>query len=113
MKPMEEQMSNTKLNFSKLNGLVPAVVQDYRTKEVLMVAFMNKEAWKRTLKTGRGWYWSRDRKRLWMKGETSGHVQIVKKILVDCDSDTVLLRVRQVGNACHLERKSCFTEMKK
>lgn len=103
---------NIKLNFSKLNGLIPAIVQDYETKEVLMLAFMNEEAWKKTLETGKAWYWSRTRKKLWLKGETSGNYQIVKKIKVDCDNDTVLLEVEQIGNACHLNRKSCFVEVK-
>ena len=98
-----------KLNFEKLNGLIPAVIQDYKTNKVLMVGFMNKEAYKKTLKTGKVWYYSRTRKKLWMKGETSGNVQIVKEILVDCDNDTLLIKVEQKGNAsCHTGYETCF-----
>lgn len=100
------------LDFKKMNGLVPAVVQDLKTKEVLMLAFMNEDAWKKTLETGKAWYWSRERKKLWMKGETSGNYQIVKNIKIDCDNDSILLEVEQIGNACHLNRRSCFTEVK-
>ena len=98
-----------KLNFNKLNGLIPAVIQDYKTNKVLMVGFMNKEAYEKTLETGKVWYYSRTRKKQWMKGETSGNVQIVKEILVDCDNDTILLKVKQIGNAaCHKGYNSCF-----
>jgi phosphoribosyl-AMP cyclohydrolase len=97
------------LDFDKLGGLVPAIVQDYRTGEVLMVAFMNQAAWESTLKTGRATYYSRSRKSLWVKGETSGNVQLVKEIRVDCDSDAVLLKIEQVGAAaCHTGHRSCF-----
>ncbi len=97
------------LDFSKLNGLVPAIVQDFETGEVLMLAFMNKEAWESTLATGRASYFSRSRQKLWIKGETSGNVQIVKEIRVDCDNDSVLLKIKQVGSAaCHTGHKSCF-----
>ena len=97
------------LNFDKLNGLLPVVVQDYRNNEVLMVAFMNKEAWKKTLETRKAHYYSRSRSKLWMKGESSGHIQEVKDILVDCDDDTILLKVDQNGGAaCHTGHKSCF-----
>jgi len=90
------------LDFEKGNGLVPAVAQDYETNDVLMLAYMNKEAWLKTLETGRATYWSRSRSTLWVKGETSGNVQIVKEILVDCDLDTVILKVDQMGGAaCH------------
>ena len=98
-----------KLNFDKLNGLIPAVIQDYKTKKVLMVGFMNKEAYEKTLKTGKVWYYSRTRNKLWMKGETSGNVQIVKEILVDCDDDTLLIKAEQKGKAaCHTGYESCF-----
>jgi len=98
-----------KLNFDKLNGLVPVVVQDYETGEVLMVAFMNEEAWQKTLETGLAHYYSRTRNTLWQKGSSSGHVQRVKEIYVDCDNDTVLLKVEQVGGAaCHTGYRSCF-----
>jgi phosphoribosyl-AMP cyclohydrolase len=98
-----------KLDFSKFNGLLPAIVQDYETGEVLMLAFMNEEAWESTLSTGRATYFSRSRQKLWIKGETSGHVQMVREIRIDCDDDTVLLKVKQVGDAaCHTGYKSCF-----
>lgn len=98
-----------KLDFSKFDGLLPAIVQDYSTSEVLMVAFMNEDAWKKTVKTGKATYFSRSRNKLWVKGESSGHVQMVREIRIDCDNDTVLLKVDQVGGAaCHLGYKSCF-----
>ena len=97
------------LNFSKLGGLIPVVVQDYESNEVLMTAFMNERAWEETLKTHRATYWSRSRNTLWVKGETSGHFQEVKEIYVDCDDDTVLLKVIQHGGAaCHTGHRSCF-----
>jgi len=97
------------INFDKENGLVPVIVQDCESQEVLMLAYMNQSAWLKTLETGRATYWSRSRNSLWIKGETSGHVQIVKEILVDCDSDTILLKVEQVGGAaCHTGYRSCF-----
>ena len=97
------------LDFNKMGGLAPAIVQDNETGEVLMLAFMNKEAWGATLKTGKATYYSRSRNQLWVKGETSGHVQLVKEIRVDCDDDTVVLKVEQIGGAaCHKGYKSCF-----
>ena len=90
------------------DGLVPAIVQDVETDEVLMLAWMNAEALKQTIETGRGTYWSRSRGAIWVKGETSGHTQEVADILIDCDQDAILLKVRQTGPACHTERKSCF-----
>ncbi len=96
------------------NGLVPVVVQDYRTSEVLMVAYMNEEAFNHTLETGRMTYYSRSRQELWCKGDTSGHYQYVKKLWIDCDNDTILAKVRQVGAACHTGKRSCFfTEIAK
>jgi len=98
-----------KLDFEKMGGLVPAVVQDYETGEVLMLAYMNKQAWEETLKTGMATYFSRSRQELWVKGKTSGNFQVVKEIRIDCDDDTVLLRVEQLGGAaCHTGHKSCF-----
>lgn len=98
-----------KLDFNKLGGLVPAVIQDYKTGNVLMVGFMNEEAYGKTLKTGKVWYFSRTRNKLWMKGETSGNVQKVKEIFVDCDNDTLLIKAEQVGKAaCHEGYESCF-----
>ena len=97
------------LNFDKAGGLVPAIAQDAETGEVLMLAWMNAEAFAETVRTGRAVYFSRSRGKLWRKGEESGHVQIVKEILVDCDADAVLLKVDQLGGAaCHEGYKSCF-----
>ena len=97
------------LNFEKMGGLVPAIAQDEKTGSVLMLAFMNQAAWEATLKTGRATYYSRTRDTLWVKGLTSGHIQNVKEIRVDCDNDTVLLKVEQVGGAaCHTGFASCF-----
>jgi phosphoribosyl-AMP cyclohydrolase len=89
-------------------GLVPAVVQQYDTGEVLMLAWMNDEALQRTLTTGRATYFSRSRGTLWVKGETSGHHQYVRSVAVDCDGDTLLVRVDQVGPACHTGERTCF-----
>jgi phosphoribosyl-AMP cyclohydrolase len=97
------------IDFDKSGGLVPAVAQDADTGEVLMLAWMNREAYEETLRTGRACYFSRSRGRLWRKGEESGHVQEVRGVYLDCDADTVLLKVRQVGGAaCHEGYKSCF-----
>ena len=97
------------LDFPRAGGLVPAIVQDHDTGEVLMLAYMNQEAWNRTLATGRAHFWSRSRQKLWCKGETSGHTQEIREVYVDCDLDTVLLKVRQVGGAaCHEGYRSCF-----
>jgi len=96
-------------NFAKGDGLVPAIVQDAETKEVLMMAYMNRESWEATLKTGKATYWSRSRRKLWLKGESSGNVQIVKAVFIDCDEDTILLQVKQIGEAaCHTGYRSCF-----
>ena len=94
----------------KLNeeGMVPVVVQDYKTLEVLMLAYMNRDAFEETVRTGRMTYWSRSRKELWVKGMTSGHFQYVKELSIDCDNDTILAKVAQVGAACHTGHKSCF-----
>ena len=89
-------------------GLIPAVVQDAVNGEVLMVAWMNRESLDRTLRDGRTWFWSRSRRELWPKGETSGHVQHVRDIRADCDGDTVLVLVDQEGAACHTGNRSCF-----
>jgi phosphoribosyl-AMP cyclohydrolase len=97
------------LDFDKAGGLVPAVAQDADTGEVLMLAWMNREAFEETVRTGRAVYFSRSRNKLWRKGEESGHVQEVVGVYIDCDADTVLLKVRQVGGAaCHEGYKSCF-----
>jgi phosphoribosyl-AMP cyclohydrolase len=97
------------LNFSKLDGLLPAIIQEAQSGEVLMLGFMNQEAWEKTRDTGRVHYFSRTRQKLWCKGETSGNVQIVKEIFLDCDEDTLLIKVEQVGGAaCHTGYRSCF-----
>ena len=97
------------VNFDKAGGLVPVIAQDADTGEVLMLAWMNQEAYEETLRTGRACYFSRSRNRLWRKGEESGHVQGVESVYVDCDADTILLKVRQLGGAaCHEGYKSCF-----
>jgi phosphoribosyl-AMP cyclohydrolase len=97
------------LDFDKLGGLVPAIVQDHETGEVLMLAYMNREAWEKTLDSGNATYFSRSRGALWVKGETSGHTQRVKEVWIDCDKDTVLLRIEQIGEAaCHTGHRSCF-----
>ncbi len=98
------------INFNKsADGLLPAIAQDYKTLEILMLAYINNAAWEMTLKTGKAHYWSRSRNALWLKGETSGHVQIIHNILVDCDDDTVVFQVEQLGDAaCHTGHKSCF-----
>ena len=101
-------------DFDKMNGLVPAIAQDYETGEVLMLAFMNRQAWEATLSTGKATYWSRTRQELWVKGQTSGNLQIVKEIRIDCDEDTVLLRIEQLGGAtCHTGHRSCFHKIVK
>ena len=98
-----------KLDFKKGNGLLPAIAQDYKTGKVFMLAYMNEDSWLLTLKTGEAHYWSRSRKEIWHKGETSGNIQIVKEVFVDCDYDTILIKIEQVGGAaCHLGYESCF-----
>ena len=105
----EDKKVMPELDFDKTGGLIPAIAQDADTGEVLMLAYMNQEAFEETLACGNAVYYSRSRKKLWKKGETSGHVQKVREIRVDCDNDTVLLKVTQVGGAaCHKGYKSCF-----
>lgn len=89
-------------------GLIPAIIQDYKTNDVLMLAYMNKESVRRTIKLGKTCFWSRSRKEYWVKGMTSGHFQFVKSIAYDCDLDALLIKVRQVGVACHTGKLSCF-----
>jgi phosphoribosyl-AMP cyclohydrolase len=97
------------LDFKKLDGLVAAVIQDWKTNEVLMVGFMNEEAWTKTVETGFATFYSRTRNKLWLKGETSGHKLVVKEITTDCDLDTVLLKVEALGpGVCHEGYQSCF-----
>ena len=88
--------------------MVPVIVQDWQTNEVLMLAYMNEEAYNTTLRTGKMTYWSRSRDELWTKGLTSGHLQYVKSLTLDCDNDTILARVSQVGAACHTGNRTCF-----
>lgn len=97
------------LDFDKTGGLIPAIAQDNESGDVLMLAYMNKAAWEATLSTGQATYYSRSRNELWIKGKTSGNLQIVKEIRIDCDNDTVLLKVEQLGGAaCHTGHRSCF-----
>jgi len=105
----EQPLPSPGPDFSKGDGLLPAIAQDAETGEVLMMAYMNPESYAETLATGRAVYYSRSRKKLWRKGEESGHVQEVRGVYLDCDADTILLRVHQIGGAaCHTGYKSCF-----
>lgn len=101
-------MSTEKIDWQKMDGLIPVITQDAKTNEVLMLAYMNEEALKLTLETKQAHYFSRSKQRLWKKGESSGHTQEVVSTMVDCDNDTILLKVNQNGVACHTGRKSCF-----
>jgi len=103
----EKKFNLADLRFDK-QGLIPAIIQDYKTGDVLMVAYMNKESLRRTMKLGKTCFWSRSRKEYWVKGGTSGHFQFVKSIAYDCDMDALLIKVRQVGVACHTGNRSCF-----
>ena len=96
------------IDFNKGNGLVPTIIQDYKSKEVLMLAYMSKESLIKTLETKQTWFYSRSRNELWNKGATSGNIQIVKEIKIDCDLDTILVLVEQKGVACHTGELSCF-----
>jgi phosphoribosyl-AMP cyclohydrolase len=98
------------LDFAKsADGLLPAIVQDWTTGEILMLAYINAESWKKTLETGKAHFWSRSRNTLWLKGESSGNIQLIKDIFVDCDQDTVVFKVEQLGGAaCHKGYRSCF-----
>lgn len=100
----------TDLTYNK-DGLIPAIVQDVEDGDVLMLAYMNAESLKISLDEGRTCYWSRSRQELWRKGETSGHIQKIRSITTDCDRDTLLIKVEQVGVACHQGTRSCFTEV--
>ena len=103
------------LNFNNLDGIIPAVVQDHETNEILMLGFINEESWQKTLETGKAWFYSRSRNKLWMKGENSGNILIIKGIKVDCDNDSIVLKAEQIGkHTCHTGNKSCFyREIKK
>ena len=96
------------IDFSKNSGLVPVIVQDISTKEILTLAYTNKESLELTKKTGNSWFWSRSRNKLWMKGEESGNTQKVKEILVDCDFDAIIYLVEPLGPACHTGEQVCF-----
>ena len=102
------QKSINDIDFKKSGGLIPIIVQDATTKDVLTLAYSNKESLELTKKTGNSWFWSRSRNKLWMKGEESGNVQKVKEILVDCDSDAVIYLVEPSGPACHTGENVCF-----
>ena len=95
------------LKFSS-DGLIPAIIQEQRTGRVLMMAWMNRASIEKTIETGKTWFWSRSRQKYWMKGESSGHVQVVKDVAFDCDGDTLLIQVEQTGAACHEGYHSCF-----
>lgn len=112
---MEKKMkpiSSPKFDWSELkknsDEMIPVIVQDYENNDVLMLAYMNEEAYKKTLETGIMTYWSRSRNELWIKGDTSGHYQYVKELYLDCDVDTILAKVEQIGAACHTGSRSCF-----
>src|ERR1700675_4587301 len=96
-----------KLKFNG-DGLIPAIIQDQANGRVLMMAWMNRASWQKTIETGKTHFWSRSRQKFWMKGESSGHIQAVKDISFDCDRDTLLIQVEQIGAACHEGYKSCF-----
>ncbi|OGG20132.1 hypothetical protein A3D03_02295 [Candidatus Gottesmanbacteria bacterium RIFCSPHIGHO2_02_FULL_40_13] len=103
----------TKLDFKDKDSLIPVIIQELTTGDILMLGFMNKNAWQITLKTGFVYFWSRKRKRLWLKGEISGNKLIVKKIFVDCDNDSLLIKVKLLGKSvCHTGTKSCFQLLK-
>ena len=102
-------MKEAEIDFAKGQGLIPVIVQDWQTGEVLMLAYMNAASWQKTQELGQACFWSRSRQKSWRKGETSGHVQIIKEVYIDCDNDTLLLKVEQVGGAaCHTGYRSCF-----
>jgi phosphoribosyl-AMP cyclohydrolase len=103
---MEQNISN--IDFSKSGGIVPVIVQNANTKEILTLAYTNKESLERTVSTGNSWLWSRSRNKLWMKGEESGNTQKIKEILVDCDSDALIYLVEPEGPACHTGERTCF-----
>ena len=102
---MDPQLDQLKFD---ANGLIPAIVQDHQTGQVLMMAWMNADSLRQSLETGRTWFWSRSRKKYWMKGESSGHVQEVREVRYDCDADCLLVRVDQHGAACHTGERTCF-----
>lgn len=108
MKPSKVQGIIKELNFNKLSGIIPAVIQDFKTGKMLMVGFMNKKALEKTLREGRATYFSRTRREFWTKGATSGNFQLIKEVWTDCDNDTLLIKVKQIGHVCHTGHKTCF-----
>lgn len=107
---LRSKLVEIRLDFEKLGGLLPAIVQDHHTKEVLMLGFMNPEAWEKTVRTGLVTFWSRTRQTLWTKGETSGNYLRVQRLWLDCDRDTVLVEAEPKGPTCHTGARSCFFE---
>ncbi|NFI06778.1 phosphoribosyl-AMP cyclohydrolase [Clostridium botulinum] len=105
---MNLQKISKKIDFKKGAGFIPTIIQDFCSGEVLMLAYMNKESLEKTIETNTTWFWSRSREELWNKGATSGHFQYVKSIHIDCDGDTLLIKVEQLGPACHTGNRSCF-----
>ena len=105
---MTEENLVEKMDWEKMSGLIPVIVQDATSNEVLMMAYANKEALQKTLTTGFAHYWSRSRQQLWMKGETSGHTQKIRRVVADCDYDALLYVVDQTGPACHTGERTCF-----
>jgi len=104
-------MKKYKIDFKKMNGLIPAIIQDFKTNKVYMLGYMNEESLKKTCETGMVYFWSRSRKRLWMKGEVSGNALLVNKISFDCDGDTLLISATLIGNnVCHTGEKTCFNK---
>lgn len=102
-------MSDCPLDFEKSGGLIPVIAQDYKSREILMQAYINREAWDESIRTARGVYFSRSRQKLWRKGESSGNVQILKEVRIDCDNDSVIFLVEQIGGAaCHTGHRSCY-----
>src|SRR5689334_22661207 len=100
-----------KINFDKQNGLIPTIIQDEQSGKIYMLGYMNEEAFNKTQETNLVWFWSRSRNKLWMKGETSGNTLTVKKIFVDCDNDSMLIKVKLNGtNVCHTGNRTCFSE---
>lgn len=96
------------VDFKKGDGLIPTIIQEESTNEILMMAYMNKESLNKTLETNKTWFYSRSRNKLWNKGESSGHFQTVKELFIDCDGDTLVIKVEQIGPACHTGNKTCF-----
>lgn len=104
-------MNTIQIDFKKLDGLVPAIIQDYKTNEIYMLGYMNRESLQKTIQTGFVYFWSRSRNKLWMKGETSGNKLKVKEMSIDCDNDTLLIKIELIGEgACHKGYRTCFNE---